>query len=235
MPAATSGWGGDSRRGGGGHVRPPLLTGVGGGVAGLAGGGPSAGEGVGGAELAGGRAGGGGEGAGFAGEALGGVSHPWRRGGGSGCGCGRWGGVLGPPPRAPLPVMPMFLTSTGLGTLAHTENAVVRQYSTLLPRLSSTWGRGEGGSGRGGSGDPAALGSRLAPMGGGVEGLHPACCLPPRPLHPHGASLPWHRDTQGTAGAVLRDPPPVSPPATPTLLPTHAVKLPALLRRPHPA
>lgn len=55
------------------------LTGVGGGLAGLAGGGPFAGEGVGGTELAGGGAGGGGEGAGFAGEALGGISHPWQR------------------------------------------------------------------------------------------------------------------------------------------------------------
>lgn len=131
-------------RGPGEGTRPPPLTGVGIGLAGLAGGGSFAGEGVGGAELAGGGAGGGGVGAGFAGEALGGVSHPWQQEGaqGAGTGGGRW--WQAPPACTHLPVMPMFLTSTGLGTLDHTEKAVVRQYSTLLPRLSSTWKRDGG-------------------------------------------------------------------------------------------
>lgn len=54
-------------------------------------------------------------------------------------------GAAGPPPGCThLPVMPMLRTSTGLGTLDQTENAVVRQYSTLLPRLSSTCKRGGG-------------------------------------------------------------------------------------------
>lgn len=82
-----------------------------------------------------------------------------------------------PPPNTPcthLPVMPMFLTSTGLGTLDHTEKAVVRQYSTLLPRLSSTWKRGGGcwggRSGGAGSGGPTA-GEGVRTHGWGVEAL----------------------------------------------------------------
>lgn len=65
-------------------TRLPPLTGVGGGLAGLASGGSFAGEGVCGAELAGGGAGGRGVGTGFAGEALGGISHPWQQGGAQG-------------------------------------------------------------------------------------------------------------------------------------------------------
>lgn len=81
-----------------------------------------------------------------------------------------------PPPNTPcthLPVMPMFLTSTGLGTLDHTEKAVVRQYSTLLPRLSSTWKRGGGCWGGGGRGERGRvvplLGRGFAPTGGGLR------------------------------------------------------------------
>lgn len=77
-------------------VPPSLLTCIGGGLAGLAGGGPFAGEAVGGAQLAGGGAGGGGEGAGFAGEALGGVGDPWQRDGAQG-----WGAVGTPTLRPP--------------------------------------------------------------------------------------------------------------------------------------
>lgn len=67
---------------------------------------------------------------------------------GTGEGSAMGEGVMGPPPSCTLhlPVMPMFLTSTGLGTLDHTEKAVVRQKRTLFPRLSSTWmKRGDGG------------------------------------------------------------------------------------------
>lgn len=78
-------------------VSPPfLLTCIGGGLAGLAGGGPFAGEAVGGAQLAGGGAGGGSKGAGFAGEALGGVGDPWQRDGAQG-----WGAVGTPTLRPP--------------------------------------------------------------------------------------------------------------------------------------
>lgn len=38
-----------------------------------------------------------------------------------------------------IPVMTMFLTSTGLETLDHTEKAVVFQKRTLLPRFSFTY------------------------------------------------------------------------------------------------
>lgn len=42
-------------------------------------------------------------------------------------------------PAKHIPVIPMFFTNTGLGFLDDTEKAVVLQYKTLLPRLSSTY------------------------------------------------------------------------------------------------
>lgn len=90
------------------------------------------------------------------------------------------------------PVMPMFLTSTGLGTLDHTEKAVVRQYRTLFPRLSSTWDT-----------DPAALGG-FGTRGGGPaaeEGTGTATCHhPPPPPQPRGASS-WHGRDKRHRGA----------------------------------
>lgn len=170
-PRASPGLRGQRGRG---HA---ALTRVGGRLAGLAGGGAFAGEGVGGAELAEGGAGGGGVGAGFAGKALGGVGDSWQQEGAQGR--GRGGVQWEPPTPRPPTCDPDVPHQHGLGDLGpHGESRgppvehVVAAAQLHLRAAREGWERGDPSDGEGL--EPTG-GSRHPPLSASTD--PPLCAL----------------------------------------------------------